>query len=139
MSRNRWRSAGFSLTDSVMTQANAERLGATARPRNDGYRPRQFNRLTRGRFLRARERHHLSRVTGSPTVAQREMAASMAVLEWSSLQAEREGTLQSLREAREHRRLLLRVLADFERSLAAPPPKEKYASRLPSAVSIKAI
>jgi hypothetical protein len=47
------------------------------------------------------------------------MAASLAVLEWAALQSEHEGTLQSLREAREHRRLLLRVLSDFERSLAA--------------------
>jgi hypothetical protein len=51
------------------------------------------------------------------------MARSMAVLEWGSLQAEHDGSLQSLREAREHRRLLLRVLADFERSLAVPAEK----------------
>jgi hypothetical protein len=45
------------------------------------------------------------------------MVQSLATLEWAALSAEHTNTLQSLREAREHRRLLLRVLADFERSL----------------------
>ena len=52
------------------------------------------------------------------------MARSMAMLEWGALVGEKEGSLASLREAREHRRLLLRVLADFERSLVAPSPAQ---------------
>jgi hypothetical protein len=61
------------------------------------------------------------------------MARSMAVLEWGSLLNENEGSVQSLRECREHRRLLLRVLADFERSLssaqALPPPSRSDPTR----------
>jgi hypothetical protein len=52
------------------------------------------------------------------------MATSLASLEWAAPCAERENTLRSLREAREHRRLLLRVLADFERTLDKPAEKE---------------
>jgi hypothetical protein len=103
-----------------MTHADLQRRDAT-----DRYLPRRYNALTQGRFLRARRKGYLARVSGPPTVNQIEMARSMAVLEWGSLVAENEGSLQSLREAREHRRLLLRVLADFERSATAaqaPPP-----------------
>jgi hypothetical protein len=41
----------------------------------------------------------------------------MAQLEYAALQCEAEGSIVSLREAREHRRLLLRVLDEFEQSL----------------------
>ena len=102
-----------------MTQSDLQRHSLTR-----GYRPRQFNELTRGRFVKSRCARHLARVEGYPTNAQYEMAMTMAVLEWGALQAEHEGSMRALREAREHRRLLLRVTADFERSLAravAPP------------------
>jgi hypothetical protein len=89
------------------------------------YIPRQFNALTRGRFLKACRLHHLARVDGQPTEMQVELAHSAAVLQWAAMQAERDGSLQALREAREHRRLLLRVLADFERSIAQPTPASR--------------
>jgi hypothetical protein len=102
-----------------MTQVDAQRLGTTRR-KNTRYTPRQFNALTRGRFIKARRLRHLARVQGQPTDAQIEMAHSAAVLEWGALVGENEGTLGSLREAREHRRLLLQVLASLDKSIAAP-------------------
>jgi hypothetical protein len=81
---------------------------------------------TCGRFLKAERERHLARVHGEPTNAQVEMARSMAVLEYGAFQAESENTLRSLREAREHRRLLLRVLADFEKSLVVKPPGTQH-------------
>src|SRR6516165_707078 len=81
-----------------------------------GYVPRRFNAESRYRFLKTRREDHLARVPGEATTAQQQMARSMAVLEWGALQCEHDGSVVSLREAREHRRLLLRVLGDFERS-----------------------
>jgi hypothetical protein len=49
----------------------------------------------------------------------------MIRIEWSALKAEAEGTLQADRESREHRRLLDRLLADHQRSLAAAPPSPR--------------
>jgi hypothetical protein len=107
---------------------------------NPGYSPRQFNALARRRFLKARRLHHLARVQGEPTEAQTAMASSMATCEWAALHGEHEGTLRSLREAREHRRLWLKVMADFDRSLrpkeaSASQPKERRAPRLSEIVS----
>jgi hypothetical protein len=73
--------------------------------------------------LKARRLHYLGRVQGEPTEAQHAMARSMAMFEWGALHGEYEGTLASLREAREHRRLLLRTLADFEASLKPGRPE----------------
>jgi hypothetical protein len=79
---------------------------------------RQFNPLTRRRFVKARREHELGRVQGEPTEEQQDMAESIATLEWGARFAEHEGTLRALREAREFRRLLLKVRADFELTLA---------------------
>jgi hypothetical protein len=53
------------------------------------------------------------------------MIMTMAHLAWNAAFAEHLNTLQSQREAREHRRLLLRVVADFERSLDKPAAKTR--------------
>ena len=107
-----------------MAQANTQRRNVIVDRKNPwnnpGYSPRQFNALARRRFLKARRLHHLARVQGEPTEAQITMARSMATFEWGALAGEHEGTLASLRESREHRRLLLRVLEDFENSLQEP-------------------
>jgi hypothetical protein len=102
-----------------MKQNATERRKTSYRQETGGYVPRQFNPVTRERFLRDRRQKYLSRVSDPATDAQIAMVQSLARLEWAALSAEQENTLHSLREGREHRRLLLRVLADFERSLAA--------------------
>jgi hypothetical protein len=103
------------------TQANVKRQirkPYRIRPRADpGYQPRQFNALTRRRFLKARQLHYLGRIQDEPTEAQIAMARSLPLFEWGALAGEHEGTLASLREAREHRRLLLKTLVDFEQSM----------------------
>ncbi len=50
----------------------------------------------------------------------------MVRLEWSALVAEADGTLPGLVDAREHRRLFVRLLGDFERGLErrAEPAEE---------------
>jgi hypothetical protein len=100
-----------------MTQVDAEHRKTSFRRETGGYVPRQFNPVTRERFLRDRRQKHLSRCSGKPTDAQIAMVQSLAILEWGALSAERQDTLISMREAREFRRLHLRVVADFERSL----------------------
>jgi hypothetical protein len=89
------------------------------------YVPRQYNAATRARFLRKRRQIHLARVTGPPSTAQVTMALTLARLEWGALKAEHEDTLQGDREGREHRRLLVKLLADFEKSLVRPEKPEK--------------
>ena len=64
------------------------------------YRPRKFNPLTRARFVKARRERWLRRVVGTPTDTQIELAHSAAVLEWAALQAEHDGSLVSMRDAR---------------------------------------
>jgi hypothetical protein len=55
---------------------------------------------------------------GRPT-EQSALAQTVARLEWAALAAEAEGGLKALREAREHRRLLQKLLVDFERTVRA--------------------
>jgi hypothetical protein len=88
------------------------------------YIPRQFNAVTHERFLRARRRLYLSHIPGKPTDTQSALIHSLASLEWGALNAEAEGGLVGFREAREHRRLFQRLLADFERSILTTPPAE---------------
>ena len=102
-----------------MTQAAAARPISTQRRELRWYAPRRFNAVTRERFLRDRRRRYLARLTSSPSDAQAAVILSLARLEWAALAAEAEGGLAALREAREHRRLFQRLLADFERSLTA--------------------
>jgi hypothetical protein len=68
---------------------------------------------------------YLRRIPRPPTDWQATMIETLITLEWSALLDEATDTQQSRREAREHRRLFMRLLADFERSLrdtAAPAP-----------------
>lgn len=97
------------------------------------YLPRRFNPVTRGRFLRDRRRRYLARLAGSPTERQVAQIDAMTRLEWQALSAEAIGSLQADREAREFRRLLDRLLSDFERSVAVPEkidPLEVIRARL---------
>jgi hypothetical protein len=107
----------------VSTHTNEPRRNSTTRSELGRYVPRRFNPLTRERFLRDRRRRYLARVpANAPTDAQASLIQTLATLEWAALSAEHEGGLQALREAREHRRLLQRLLGDFERSLVVKPP-----------------
>jgi len=77
----------------------------------------------------------LARVQGEPTEPQIAMARSLAMFEWGALAGEHEGTLASLRESREHRRLLLRVLEDFEQLLMPARGVQRRAPRLTEIIS----
>jgi hypothetical protein len=112
----------------VMVQDAAQRRRTSLRRETGSYTPRNFTRTTRERFLRDRRQRHLGRIPGQPSEAQIAEALTMANLEWNAVSAEHQNTLQSLREAREHRRLLLRVLGDFEKSLEKPAAKPTIAS-----------
>jgi hypothetical protein len=103
-----------------MTQDAVQRRTKTSYRMDTGggsYVPPRFNPRTRGRFLRDRRKTYLSRIEGVPSDAQLAMVQSMARLEWFALAAECGDDLVSTREGREHRRLLLKVIIDFERSL----------------------
>ena len=54
----------------------------------------------------------------------------MVRLEWSAYKAEAEGTLRGDREGREHRRLLDRIMADFEASLPKPAARSTLVEKL---------
>jgi hypothetical protein len=81
--------------------------------------PRRFSKRAWHRFSREKRRAYLAQIGEPPTNAQASRIETMVRLEWSALRAEHEGTLQADREAREHRRLLDRLLADHERSVAS--------------------
>jgi hypothetical protein len=86
--------------------------------------PRVFSKPAWYRFSRERRRRYLDEFASPPTNEQAARIDALVRLEWSALKAEAENTLQGDREAREHRRLLDRMLADFERSLVAPSPAQ---------------
>jgi hypothetical protein len=98
-------------------QSAATRRPSTQRRALGVYTPRQFTPRCRERFLRDRRQRYLSRIDGKPTDQQSALIMSMARLEWSALEAEAEGGMTAFREGRELRRLFLRALADFERSV----------------------
>ena len=67
-------------------------------------------------------RVYLGQVRGELTEAQKALIDSLISLEWSALVAEAAHTdLAAARESRESRRLFQRLIADFERSVAAAP------------------
>jgi hypothetical protein len=68
---------------------------------------------------------YVGRIDGAPSDLQGTLIESLISFEWSALQGEAQGGLIGLREAREHRRLFQKLLADFEKSLAKPSPAEK--------------
>jgi hypothetical protein len=103
-----------------MLQDAAQRRIKTSYRKDAGgnsYMPRQFNRVTRERFFRDRRQVYFRRIEGTPSAAQLAMVQAMTRLEWFALAAERGDSLVAIREGRENRRLLLRVIADFEKSL----------------------
>ena len=104
----------------MMTQNGIERQKTSYRLETGRYVPRRYNSATRMRFLRDRRQGYLDRISGPPSDHQRTMIQALAQLEWSALQFEDENTLVALRESREHRRLMLKVLADFEATLQPP-------------------
>jgi hypothetical protein len=85
------------------------------------YSPKTFGTTSRWRFRRDRRTSYLARIAGELSDYQAATIESLISLEWAALQAEAEGDLQDMREAREHRRLFQRLLADFERDARAPP------------------
>jgi hypothetical protein len=108
------------------------RRNSTVRRETGRYLPRQFNRVTRERFIRDRRRRCLARIIpGPPTDEQAVLAHSIACEEYAALEAEAEGGLKALREAREHRRLLARLFVDFERSLRSKATGPSLADLFP--------
>jgi hypothetical protein len=92
------------------------------------YMPRRFTPLTRVRFFLDRRKTYLKRIDGLPSHAQLAMITAMARLEWFALAAEQGNDLRSTREGRENRRLLLKVITDFDQSLkpkATPAPRSE--------------
>ena len=87
--------------------------------------PKVFTLHSRRRFENDRRRRYVARIPGKPSDAQAALIQSLIRLEWSALKAEAQDTLQGDREGREHRRLLLRLLAEFEETLTKPPVPEK--------------
>lgn len=87
------------------------------------YRPRSFSQPSRWRFVRNRRALYLGRIVGAPSEAQKALIDTAVELEWGALIAEAEGGITAFREGRELRRLFLRVVGDFERSLVVPPVK----------------
>ncbi len=71
--------------------------------------------------MRDRRALYLGRIRGELSEAQKPLIDSLIELEWGALQAESEGGITAYREGRELRRLFLRAVADFERSVAAAP------------------
>jgi hypothetical protein len=86
--------------------------------------------------LRDRRKTYLSRIDGTPSDAQLAMVQSMARLEWFALAAERGDDLVSFRESREHRRLLLKTMSDFEASLKAAVESAPAPRRPPAIATI---
>ena len=118
-----------------MTQVAAIRRKTFIRQKIGKYIPRQFTSTTRYRFLLDRHRGYLARISGMPTDQQRAQIESLAQLEYAALKCEAENTLVSMRESREHRRLLLRVLEDFEESLMPARGVQRRTPRLTEIIS----
>ena len=70
-----------------------------------------------------------------PTDQQRAQIESLAQLEYAALSCEAENTLVSMRESREHRRLMLKVLADFEATLQPARRVQRRGPRLTEIIS----
>jgi hypothetical protein len=109
-----------------MTEPHAAARVMTQRREMGRMMPRGFTRTCWWRFSQDRRRRYLALLPGPPSDVQAARIDSLVRLEWSALKAEAEGGLTGLREAREHRRLYEKLLADFEKSLAKPPqPAER--------------
>ena len=92
------------------------------------YAPRSLSVHSRRRFFADRRQRYLSRLTASPSDRQLSQIDGLVRLEWAAVVAEHQGEtgdLAALRKGRESRRLFDRLLADFERSVAAEAEKAK--------------
>jgi hypothetical protein len=96
--------------------------------------PRAFTHTSWLRFARDRRRRYLARINGPVADRIAGQIEAMVRLEWQALKAASEGTLQGDRESREFTRLLERMTADFERSVAVAskpgPPGERFDEEL---------
>jgi|SRR6516165_9632029 len=119
----------------AMTQVATARRKTFIRQKIGKYIPRQFTSTTRYRFLLDRHRGYLARISGMPTDQQRAQIESLAQLEYAALSCEAENTLVSMRESREHRRLMLKVLADFEATLQPARRVQRRGPRLTEIIS----
>jgi hypothetical protein len=117
-----------------MTQAGAIERISTQRRETGRLMPRRFSKPAWYRFSRDRRRRYLARLPGQPSERDAARIDAMVRLEWQALKAEAEGTLQADREAREHRRLLDRLVSDFERSLASSPAAKPTAREILAAI-----
>jgi hypothetical protein len=108
----------------VAPSRTSPRPDAAARNQLAQYTPSSFSQHSRWRFGRNRKASYLNRIVGEVTPWQVSTIATLVSLEWAALVAEsRHADMVAGREAREHRRLFMRLLADFEKSLTALPPK----------------
>ena len=88
--------------------------------------PQVFTRTSWRRFSRDRHRAYLADLSAPPTTEQVARIDSLVRHEWAALKAEAIGTLAADREAREHRRLFNRLLADHAEALRPPTaPREQ--------------
>src|SRR5580658_9770606 len=101
----------------VADTRTSPRPDAAARNQLAQYTPSSFSQHSRWRFGRNRKAAYLGRIVGEVTSWQVTTIATMVALEWASLVAESKHTdMIAMREARENRRLLMRLLADFEKT-----------------------
>jgi hypothetical protein len=124
LSRNRLR---LSIVLSILIAMSEQRAVArrmTRRRETGRLMPRVFSRPAWYRFSRDRRRQYLAQLAARPSNEQAARIDTLVRLEWSALRAESQNTLVGDREGREHRRLFDRLLADFERSLPKPAPKQ---------------
>jgi hypothetical protein len=113
-----------------MTQplASAQSRSPTRRDPLARYRPRAFSQASRWRFVRDRRGLYLGQIRGELREAQKALIDTLVELEWGALRAESEGGITAYREGRELRRLFLRAVGDFQKSLVvAPPPAPSLA------------
>ena len=117
----------------VMTQTHATEQIRTRTRELGGALPRRFSQTAWWRFSRKRRREYLAELAAPLSAEQAARIESLVRLEWNALRNESEAlTLQgreareAAREAREHRRLLAKLLGDHQRSLIPKPaPRAK--------------
>jgi len=87
--------------------------------------PRSFSIHAARRFGVDRRGRYLARLAGPPTDQQAALIQSMISTEWTAVRNESVGNVNTDRLALDARRLLAKLLAEFERTLRAPPPAER--------------
>jgi hypothetical protein len=92
------------------------------------YRPLRFNAEGRRRFLRKALAFHLAKVPGDPSALQIRLARTASNLAYALFQAERieaDDPLRGADHAARHAQRLLKILAEYDRTLRPPPPPPK--------------